>query len=157
MSHQRHPDFAVPVFKRGWTLVELMIALVVLSIVTALAMPTFFDAVRKARRADAVAALSTLQQAQERWRSNNPNYADSLTTLRVGALSSAGHYDIVLSEASATGYTATASATSSSSQAQDTDCRSMRVAVAAGNIIYSARCATCENFNTQDPARCWKR
>ena len=157
MSHRHPPAFPAPLAKRGWTLVELMIALVVLSVITALAMPTFFDAVRKGRRADAVAALSTLQQAQERWRSNNPSYADSLTTLRVGALSSAGHYDISVSEVSATGYTATASATSGSSQTQDTDCRSMRVAVAAGNIIYSARCATCDTFNTQDPARCWKR
>jgi type IV pilus assembly protein PilE len=157
MDHHRRIAPFTPLAPRGWSLVELMIALVVLSIVTALALPTFFDAVRKSRRADAVAALSTLQQAQERWRSNNPSYAETLAVIRVGDQSSAGHYGVTLSDVSATGYTATATANSNSSQAQDSDCRSMRVAITAGNFIYSARCATCDTFNTLDPARCWKR
>ena len=33
-------------------------------------LPSFMDSIRKGRRAEAVAALAQVQQAQERWRAN---------------------------------------------------------------------------------------
>ncbi len=141
----------------GFTLIELLITLAVLSILTAMAAPPFFDAIRKSRRSDAVAALAALQQAQERWRANNPSYADTLAALGVNSASPSNHYTISVSDASATGFTASATATSGSSQVKDKDCRSMRVVLAGGNLSYQARCTDCAAFDAQDPARCWKR
>ena len=66
-----------PEATRGFTLIELMIAVAVVSILVAVALPTFNDAIRKGRRSEAFAALSQVQQAQERWRSNNANYASN--------------------------------------------------------------------------------
>lgn len=141
----------------GFSLIELLIALAVLSLLTALALPPFFDAIRKSRRADAVAALSAVQQAQERWRANNPAYADSLSVLGLSSQSPSGHYTVGVSNPSATGFTATATAAEGSSQVKDADCRAMQVVLAGGNLSYQARCASCDAFNAQDPARCWKR
>lgn len=50
----------------GFTLIELMIVIVVLGILTAIALPSYQDSVRKSRRADAKAALSQLAQFMER-------------------------------------------------------------------------------------------
>ena len=55
----------------GFTIVELTIALVVVGVLASIALPSFMDAIRKSRRSDAFAALSAVQQAQERWRGNN--------------------------------------------------------------------------------------
>ena len=59
---------------RGFSLIETMIALVVVSVLAGLAYPSFLQLLRKARRGDAIMALLDLQQAQERWRANAPSY-----------------------------------------------------------------------------------
>jgi type IV pilus assembly protein PilE len=58
---------------------ELLIAVIVAGILAAIALPSFMAQIRASRRADAVATLSLIQQAQERWRANCPCYAGSLT------------------------------------------------------------------------------
>lgn len=63
----------------GFTLIELMLVVVVIAVLAAVAYPSFVDQVRASRRAEAVATLSLIQQAQERWRANCPCYAGSLT------------------------------------------------------------------------------
>ncbi len=55
----------------GFTLVELMIVVAIVSILAAMAYPTYQDSVRKSRRADARAALVELAQFMER------NYTDA--------------------------------------------------------------------------------
>jgi type IV pilus assembly protein PilE len=52
--------------KNGFTLIELMIALAVLSILTAIAYPTFQESMIKSRRADAKSALLELSVSMER-------------------------------------------------------------------------------------------
>ena len=50
----------------GFSLLELMIVVVVIGILASIAYPSYIDSVRKARRADAKAALSQLAQFMER-------------------------------------------------------------------------------------------
>jgi len=50
----------------GFTLVELMIVVVVISVLAAIALPSYLDSVRKSRRADAKTALVQLAQFMER-------------------------------------------------------------------------------------------
>src|SRR6218665_3655841 len=66
---------------RGFTLVEIMIALILLGILTAIALPAYQSHVAKGRRAEAINALSAVLQAQERWRSNRSSYASTLSDL----------------------------------------------------------------------------
>lgn len=77
-----HGDFRARVC--GFTLIELMIVVAVIAILAAVAVPAYFDSIRKSRRADAIATLSRVQQAQERWRANCPCYAGSLTAANTG-------------------------------------------------------------------------
>jgi type IV pilus assembly protein PilE len=59
----------------GFTLVELMIALIVLAILVALAYPSYTQYVRKAKRGEAQELLMNWSVNQEIYRSNNPTYA----------------------------------------------------------------------------------
>jgi len=130
----------------GFTLLELMIAILVAGILAAIALPSYTESVRKGRRADAVAALQRVQQAQERWRANNMRYTNSLSDLGVEATSQDGHYTIALSGATASGYTATATTASGSPQASDSRCATLQLTQAAGNVTYDSTSGnTCWN------------
>lgn len=143
--------------ERGFTLVEMLIAVVIVGILAAVALPSFNDSIRKSRRSDAFAALAAVQQAQERWRGGNASYSGALTTdLRLPAVTSSGYYGVALSDPSAAGYTATATAVSGKSQAADGTCVRLRVRMAGGNIVYGSAAAT-GDFDESGSNRCWSR
>ncbi|MEK8048797.1 type IV pilin protein [Ideonella sp. DXS22W] len=147
---------ARPPRDRGFTLVELMIVLAVLAILVGVAWPSYQSAVQKGRRADAMAALAQLMQAQERWRSEHASYQATLSSLPgTGSTSPEGHYTLTLVDDSvtATGYTARATAKSSSPQTHDSVCRVMQVAVSGGSITYSS--LTASNTTNSAPDPCW--
>ena len=143
----------------GMTLIELLIVLVVVSILAAVAWPSFRDAVHKSRRADAMSALTEIMQAQERWRANNPNYSGTLADL-LGARTTSrdAHYTLaVAADANdpRSRYTATATAISTSPQGSDTGCQVLRVRIAGGNITYESLASGGTANGTPDP--CWAR
>ena len=138
-----------------------MIGLAVLAILAALAMPSYLDAIRKNRRSEGIAALSQLQQSQERWRANAATYTTALTTASPNGLglpgtTEKGFYTVAIGAADATSYTATASAVSGSSQANDRRCKVLAVRMTGGNIGYGAG-ATSGTLDWADPNRCWAR
>ncbi|HET6564091.1 MAG TPA: type IV pilin protein [Xanthomonadales bacterium] len=75
---QTHSAKASNVRSAGFTLIELMFVVTIIGIVLALAYPSYLDSVRKARRADAAAALLDWAQSLERCftRFNQYNHAD---------------------------------------------------------------------------------
>lgn len=136
---------------RGFTLIEMMIAVAVLAILGAIAYPSFIEQIRKSRRSDGIAALNQAMQAQERYRSNNPAYAAAITDLTGAvATSEKGYYTIAVKSGStsATGYELTATATGA--QASDAKCTSLSVVMAGGNISYNSA-------GTGTSALCWNR
>lgn len=144
--------------ERGFTLIELMIAIAVLGIVAAVALPSFMDSIRKGRRAEAFAALAALQQAQERWRANHASYTTDLSSagLNLPSTTSGGYYAIAVDAADNTGYTATASAASGKSQAADGRCVRLRVRAAGGNLFYGAAAGS-GDFDESAGNPCWRR
>lgn len=58
----------------GFTMIELMIVLVVISILAAFAFPSYRDSVRKSNRAQAKTALMRLMQQQEQYFTQNNSY-----------------------------------------------------------------------------------
>lgn len=138
----------------GFTLIEVMVVVAIVGILASVAYPSYMNQVRKSRRSDAVAATSRVQQAQERWRANNPTYASNtqmtaLTTatppgLGLSATSDGGYYTLAVSSNTGTGYTVTASAVSGTSQYSDTGCSTLTVTVTNGNA-------------TKAPDTCWSK
>lgn len=63
---------------RGFTLIELMVTVVIIGILAAVAYPAYTSSVQRSRRADAVALLTSVVQAQERYRSNRATYASDI-------------------------------------------------------------------------------
>ena len=142
---------------RGFTLIEMMVALAIGAILLAVALPAYQDSVRKGRRADAVAALSAVQQAQERYRANVAAYAGAVSDLQgVSSASADGHYTIAISNAGIATYTVTATANSGSAQYNDLACRQLVLQMTGGNIAYrSANSAGQVDSNNAN--RCWAR
>ena len=66
--------------QRGFTLIEVMIVVAILGIITAIALPSYLEQVRKGKRADAKVELLRLAQMQESYFVQNLSYAKDLTT-----------------------------------------------------------------------------
>lgn len=128
----------------GFTLLELMIALAIVAIIGAIAMPSYQSSIRKGRRADAADAVSAVLQAQERWRANNPSYTASFSSLKLGTTSGGGYYTLALSSATGTGYTLSVTPVAGKGQDKDTGCTTLAVTLAGGSPSYT-------------PAKCWSR
>ena len=126
---------------RGFTLIELMIAVAVVAILAAIALPSYQDYVRRARRSDGKEALLRVQIEQEKWRTNNSSYTSTLSDLGLTSPSVEGYYTIAIA-AGANGISFTATATATGSQASDSGCTPLTLTVAAAG-------------ETKGPAGCW--
>jgi len=153
---------------RGFTLIEIMITVAIVAILAAIALPSFLDSVRKSRRADAFTAITTVQQAQERWRGNKSEYATDAQLIRgisadppglgLSRATSSGYYTLVLSGSNSTGYAVVATFVADKSQAQDGVCKILGARIAGGNLTYGSGAAAVDfDAAIPDPGRCWAR
>lgn len=92
---------------RGFTLVEVMIAVVVVSLLSALAYPSYKEQVAKGRRADAKQTLLELSQRMERFYTERGTYAGAVlgATGLFPKVSSGGFYDLSITAQTADGFT----------------------------------------------------
>jgi type IV pilus assembly protein PilE len=61
---------------RGFTLIELMIVVVVIAILAGVAISAYSNQIRKSRRSQAMQVLNDLALKEEKFRTNNAEYAD---------------------------------------------------------------------------------
>ncbi|MEH6455498.1 MAG: type IV pilin protein [Cocleimonas sp.] len=66
--------------QQGFTLIEVMIVVAILGIISAIAIPSYSEYVRKGKRTDAKVELLKLAQLQESYFVQNLSYAKDLTT-----------------------------------------------------------------------------
>lgn len=150
--------------ERGFTLIELVIAVAIIGILAAVAFPSFMDSVRKSRRTEAMTALNNVQQAQERFRANKTAYADNLTAaptadpagLGLTTGTPSGYYTIALVSATATSYEATATAVSGTSQASDVNCALLGVRMTNATLEYAGTTSG-GTLAYAASNRCWSR
>ncbi len=126
-----------------------------------IALPSFMDSIRKSRRSEAFAALSAVQQAQERWRSNRSAYTTELTAkpgdgLGLPDTSAKDYYAISIDDTDETSYETTATAKEGTSQFKDGNCARLRIRVDGGDIFYGSASAD-GNFDESPSNPCWAR
>lgn len=66
----------------GFTIVELMVAMVIFMIICAIAIPNYMSATQRAHEAVAVSFLRQVQTSQEAYRLNGQQYADTFAKLQ---------------------------------------------------------------------------
>lgn len=113
---------------RGFSLIELMVALTIVAIVAAIAVPSYSNYVLEARRSDGQIALVRLAQQQEQFHSLNANYATTLAALGSPATSPEGFYTLSVANVGCTsGYVGCfqVTATAAGAQSSDTDCATL--------------------------------
>jgi len=117
-----HRRFTARIFSGGFTLVEIMIVVAIVGILTAIALPTYQDYVRRSKRAEARAALFQAAQWLERVATASGRY---LTTAQVDDFPSAlatvpsASYTITLGDTDTGGTRYTLTATPLHGQASD--------------------------------------
>jgi len=92
---------------RGFTLIELMIAVAVVGLLSALAYPSYQQQVAKGRRADAKQALLELAQKMERFYTERGTYVGAAlgNTGLYPNLSTGGYYDLTITAQTVDGFT----------------------------------------------------
>ncbi len=139
----------------GFTLVELMVAVLIVGILAAIAVPSYSNYVRKGRRTDAKSALLDLASLEERYFSVNNSYSETTTQLGYAGgwpvTVGGGYYTIATptvvaaTTTAAATFSLTATVTTLGGQNQDTQCQTFTVTSAG---VQSA---------TPDPTNtCWK-
>lgn len=128
---------------RGFTLIELIIAIAIVGILVGIAYPSYQDYVIRAGRSDGQAALLNLAAHMESYYTENNSYtgATSPAVLGLPATSNKDNYNLSVSALTATTYTLSATPIAGTPQADDTTCGTL----------------TLTNTNIRGPsANCWQ-
>ena len=109
---------------QGFTVVELVIAIAIIGILAAIAIPSYQEHLKKGRRADAQQFLSQVAQKQQQYLMDARAYAGTLADLSMDTAIPSGvakFYDITMVAVAAAPPTFTVTAKPKSGTAQDGD------------------------------------
>ncbi|MES2217518.1 MAG: type IV pilin protein [Pseudomonadota bacterium] len=130
--------------KKGMTVIELLVAIIIIAILSFLAVVIYTAQIRNSRRTDAVNTIFSIALAEESYRTTNTAYG-SLANVWSGVTTSVGgYYTLAISNVAATSYTITATATGD--QVNDT-----QNGTACSSLVYAMTAGTV----TQTPTACW--
>ncbi len=75
--------FTYPRARKGFTLVELAVVIVIIGVLAAFGVPRFLKSVERSKAAEAFSYLSAVRSSQERYLAQYGQYATDLTTLDI--------------------------------------------------------------------------
>lgn len=151
----RGPRARRPWRRRGFTLVELLVALVVASILLSIAVPSYRGYVMRARRTEATTALTTARAAQEKFFVQYGRYAAALAPaapdgLGIPVSTATGLYGLTLAiTEGGAGFRLTATLRPDTSQSDDARCANFTV---DHNGLRGARSAA----EDDTAGECWR-
>ena len=111
----------------GFSLIELMITVGILTILASIALPSYRAYVLRSNRGDATQALLRIAAQQEKFFLQNNTYAGTVDDLNVDTKSEHGLYDLTVTAGDVNGFTAEAVANADESQADDDACQTFRI------------------------------
>jgi type IV pilus assembly protein PilE len=136
----QHPRRAA----RGFSLIEICVVLAIVGIVATLAWPSHQAELQRARRFDALSALTRMQFAQEQYRARFGVYSTNLAALTGAASgrSAEGLYLLALADATGDRVTLAARARADGPQQADAECREITIQLNQGlaDLGPSGRC-----------------
>jgi len=137
----------------GFTLAELMIVVVIVSLLLAIAVPSYQSQVRKSRRTEARSALLDLATREERWFSTNNAYTNVPANLGYSTFTpvGSGYYNVTIPAPTAANPAAVPptqagfviTATAIGIQAADADCQTFTVDQTGTQTSTAKPAATC--------------
>jgi type IV pilus assembly protein PilE len=128
---------------RGWSLIELMVVVAVLTALTLAAVPAWRSTMLRAQRVEATSALVSLATAQERHFLQHNTYAADIDAappdgLGIPATTSGGRYALAITSADAAAFNATA--TAQGRQARDTHCAEFAIDATGAKTATNEDC-----------------
>jgi type IV pilus assembly protein PilE len=130
--------------KKGMTVLELLVAIVIVAILSILAVVIYSAQVRNSRRTDALNTLFAIALAEESYRTTNTTYGTLAQVYGGVTTSVGGYYTLAISNVASTSYTLTATATGDQvNDAQNgTSCATLTYTMSNGTV-------------TESPTPCW--
>jgi type IV pilus assembly protein PilE len=127
---------------KGFTLIELMLVVAIISILASIAYPSYIEYILRSKRGDGKATILAAQLAQEKYRANNTTYL----AISTAVASQNGYYSYQVSSVSGTNYTITATPNFT-----DSTCGNLIFTVSGGTETKSV------SSSSGSLAECWKK
>ena len=132
---------------RGFTLIELMIVIAVLSIIVAVGYPSYLEQVKKSRRAEGMGQLLELADRMERSYSDNGTYPTAISEVYV-ATTDGGFYTLSIVTANNVSFVVSAAPTGLGNQDED-KCQSFSLTSLGNKWVADGSDSSLNDY-------CWK-
>jgi type IV pilus assembly protein PilE len=134
--------------RTGFTLIEVMVALVIVAIAASFAFASYRRFMLRGYRLEAIESLLTAAAEQEKFYLAHGRYSDTLADLRVPSTTPRHHYAMTIELADASVFRIVAVPASDSGQRDDKDCRQL-------SIDESGRRQAIDSAGSDSTRRCW--